>query len=72
MLRTRKKLLLNHPELSGTFDEKVNQLFDSETYNIELNIPHKGVFDAQKIVGMDEVGNYNKQKTELTENVDEL
>jgi len=83
-----KKLLLNHPELSGTFDEKVNQLFDSETYNkisnlssyvnkkyngnIELNIPHKGVFDAQKIVGMDEVGNYNKQKTELTENVDEL
>lgn len=84
-----KTLLHKHSSLSGTFEEKINQLFEKkETIekieelssninkkyngNIVLNIPNKSVFDAQDIVGMNEVGNYNKQKTELTENVDEL
>lgn len=40
--------------------------------NIELNIKQTGVFDNQKIVGMDEVGNYDKQRLELTENIDDL
>ena len=84
-----KTLLHKHPSLSGTFEEKLNQLFEKKSTvdkinelsskvnkkyngNVVLNIPNKAVFDSQKIVGMDEVGNYNKQKTELTENVDEL
>ncbi len=50
-------------------NKKVNRKYNG---NIKLDIPQKGVFDAQKIVGMDEVGNYNKQNAELTENIDEL
>jgi len=40
--------------------------------NISLNIKQTGVFNDQKIVGMDEVGNYDKQRLELTENIDDL
>jgi len=40
--------------------------------NIKLDIKQNGVFNNQKIVGMDEVGNYDKQRLELTENIDDL
>lgn len=52
-------------EISKTVNRKYNG-------NVLINIPKTGAFDDQKIVGLDEVGNYNKQKTELTENIDEL
>ena len=48
---------------------KINKKYNG---NVEVSIPKTGVFDAQEIVGMDELGNYNKQKTELTENMDSL
>jgi len=46
----------------------------NKKYNgtVQVNIPKTGVFDAQKIVGLNELGNYDKQRVELTENMDEL
>ena len=51
---------------------KTNQMINKK-YNgsVEVNIP-KGSFDYQKIVGLDELGGYNKQYSELTENTDSL
>ena len=50
-------------------NKEVNRKYNG---NVQVDIPKTGVFNAQKIVGMDEVGNYNKQQAELTENIDEL
>ncbi len=46
----------------------------NKKYNgtVEVDIPRSGVFDTQKIVGLNELGNYDKQRVELTENMDEL
>jgi len=80
--------LVTSSGLPGTFQQQVKSLFDEKTRddisaislaankkyngNVNLNIKPRGVFDMQKIVGLDEVSNYNKQKSEVDENIDEL
>lgn len=57
-----------HTELT-TLSSDINKKYNG---NIKVNIPHKAVFDMQKIVGMNELGSYNKQHEELINNMDDL
>ncbi len=52
-----------------TMRKEINKKYNG---NIAVDLKQDGVFDMQSIVGMDELGNYDKQRTELTENMDEL
>ena len=65
----------NTPTTPSTQIEKISQtdLMINKKYNgsVSVHIP-KGSFDYQKIVGLDELGGYNKQHSELTENTDAL
>jgi len=84
-----KKIVHGTPELNGTFQDKLDQLYKedndtpidqiseslkklNEKYNgnIEVNIKDKSAVNSEKIVGMKNLGNYNKQSQELNENMD--
>lgn len=63
--------LFKEQEIVKVIDKLSTEVNKKYNGNIKIDIPKVGAFDDQAIVGLDEVGNYNKQKTELAENIDD-
>jgi len=65
------KTLFNDSKIEDTVKNLSSEVNKKYNGNISIDIKQQGAFNAQKIVGLDEVGNYDKQRTELLENIDE-